>query len=147
MSGEASAPRPHVPGWRTSEHWVVWGVILLSAWVAWRGPRTRFEPLAVSTLTGVFYTAARTILKSLSIAAKPQGIPMDIDATIDAFISKFVASRIPATAALQPECDAAITAAEALAHKALEVYAVKLIASKAPQLLSALQQAFPNAGL
>ena len=72
---------------------------------------------------------------------------MDIDATIDALIKKFVASKLPASAALQPECDAAIAAAEALAHKALEVYAVKLLAKKAPQLAAALQAAFPQAGV
>ena len=147
MSGDPQTLRRHVPGWRTSEHWVVWGVILLAAWLAWRGRQGGSQGFAGPALAGVVYTAARTILKVLSLAARPQGTPMDIDATIDAFIKKFVASKVPATAALQPECDAAIAAAEALAHKALEVYAVKLIAGKAPQLLSVLQQAFPKAGL
>ena len=145
-----SKPSAPAPGWRASEHWLVWGLMVLAAWLAWRG-RSGIESLAglaAPALASAAYTVARTFLKrSTHFAALPQGIPMDIDATIDAFIKKFVASKLPATAALQPECDAAIAAAEALAHKALEVYAVKLLAKKAPQLAAALQAAFPKAGV
>ncbi len=127
-------------------------MILLTGWLAWRVQpgahgAAGLGGMVFPALGGVVYTTARTVLKVLSFAARPQGTPMDIDATIDAFIKKLVASKVPATASLQPECDAAIAAAEALAHKALEVYAVSLIAKKAPQLLSVLQQTFPNAGL
>ena len=104
--------------------------------------------LAGPSVASAFLTHARTRLKTLLTAALPrESSTMDLDATIDAYIQKIVASKIPAAAALQPECDAAIAAAEALARKALEVYAVQLLAKRAPALTDALKAAFPNVGL
>jgi hypothetical protein len=138
----------HRPGWKTSEHLIVWALIALALVLAARGVAGSeiLKTLAGPSVVGGIYAAGRALLKFSSSQAKGL-VSMDIDATIDSFVKKFVASKIPSSVALQPECDAAIVAAEALAHKAIEVYAVKLLAKKAPQLAATLHAAFPAAGL
>lgn len=135
-------------GWKSSELWGLVAVLLIIVGVIAfeKSAAVRGIAMAAGPAAWAFYQRNRGQLKKLALLIDPAtGIPpMDFDALIDSTIQKFVASKIPASVSLQPETDAAIAAVEALARKAIQVYALKAILPKlSPAVQTEIKTLFP----